>query len=201
MNGHEKRKLRKMSEIKAVTYELCNQYGTQKVSVDEVAERANVSKATIYKYFGSKEDLIESVVSDIYENIILNTSSMIEKDGDFLEKLNHIIMAKVSSLDMMKGDFLKEVFSKNNSAVSKMFNEKLKDLMYGFYQQGKEQGYIDEGISNDILYAFSEAFNAGFQAVFDTDIINTKDSEAMSQLINLYFHGFIKQKNNRYKVR
>ncbi len=197
MDGHEKRKLRKMSEIKAMTFELCNQYGTQKVSVDEVAERANVSKSTIYKYFGSKEELIENVVSDIYEKIILDTSTMIAKDEDFLEKLRQIIIAKLSSIDVMKGDFLNEVFSKKNSAISKKFNEKLKELMFTFFDQGKEQGYIDTSVSNNILYSYSEVFNAGFQALFNTDIISINDPEAMSQLINLYFYGIVKQEKQQ----
>lgn len=197
MNGHEKRKLRKMAEIKAMTFELCNQYGTQKVSVDEVAEQAKVSKTTIYKYFGSKEELIESVVSDIYEKIILDTSTMIAKNGDFLEKLNQIMIAKLSSIDVLKGDFLNEVFSKNNSAISKKFNEKLKELMFTFFDQGKEQGYIDASVSNNILYSYSEIFNAGFQALFNTEIININNPEAMSQLINLYFYGIVKQEKQQ----
>ncbi len=47
-------------------------YGFDKISMDEVAAKAHISKATLYKYFRSKED----IVSHIVHNVIANMDSM-----------------------------------------------------------------------------------------------------------------------------
>lgn len=191
MNGHEKRKLKKMNEIKRTTFELCNHYGIQKVSVDEIAEQANVSKATIYKYFGSKEELIDDVVSDIYGRILNETKEMVGSDTDFLDKLGAIVRSKVQSFAIMQGDFLNEIFSYSNNPIAVKFHQDLKDLMYTFYDQGKEQGYIKKSIDNSVLYHYSELFNEGFQSLYASGRIDTSDREAIGQMIDLYFHGLI----------
>lgn len=190
MNGHEKRRLKKMNEIKKTTFALCNQYGAQKISVDEIAEKANVSKATIYKYFGSKEELIEQVISDVYDKMILDTGAMIAQEGDFLEKLHQIMQTKLSSFAMMQGDFLQEIITPSDSPIARRFHDQIKELMYTFFDQGKAKGYIDPAVSNTVLYAYSEIFNTGFQSLAANHHIEVHP-DAMTQLIHLYFHGFI----------
>ncbi|MCD8159032.1 MAG: TetR/AcrR family transcriptional regulator [Clostridiales bacterium] len=40
-------------------------YGFEKISMDEVSARINISKATLYKYFKSKEDIVKHMVRNI----------------------------------------------------------------------------------------------------------------------------------------
>ena len=62
MNGFEKRAQEKKKEILQAAFDLMNtDIGTAGVTMDKVAENAQVSKATIFKYFGSKEGLIYEV--------------------------------------------------------------------------------------------------------------------------------------------
>jgi len=75
----------------------------QKVTIDEIAAAANVSKATIYKYFQSKEALIDTVVSDIYASILKQTS-------------------------VFKGDFLNALFSDTSSDPFLAFKREVKSL-------------------------------------------------------------------------
>jgi AcrR family transcriptional regulator len=46
-----------------------NQKGFQVVSMDTVAKDLKVSKKTIYKYFGSKEELLEAAVLNLFSQI------------------------------------------------------------------------------------------------------------------------------------
>jgi AcrR family transcriptional regulator len=52
-------------QIISVTRELLAEDGFQPFSVDEVARRADVARATVYYQFGSKGGLLEAVVEDI----------------------------------------------------------------------------------------------------------------------------------------
>ena len=42
--------------------ELFNDYGYKKVSMDEIAANANVTKKTVYTYYKDKETLLKTII-------------------------------------------------------------------------------------------------------------------------------------------
>lgn len=52
-----------------VSFTAFNLKGFQAVSMDEVARQLRISKKTIYKHFGSKEELLESALVDLFGKI------------------------------------------------------------------------------------------------------------------------------------
>ena len=49
----------KKEQIIAAARKLFTKYGYKKVSMDEIAREANVSKKTVYAYFKDKEELLK----------------------------------------------------------------------------------------------------------------------------------------------
>ncbi|PKM88790.1 MAG: hypothetical protein CVU87_06745 [Firmicutes bacterium HGW-Firmicutes-12] len=49
--------------------EIATQQGFYRVSMDELSARAGVSKRTIYRYFQSKEDIIEAVIDNFLSSV------------------------------------------------------------------------------------------------------------------------------------
>ena len=70
---------------------LFHKYGFKKVSMDEIARGAGVTKKTIYTYFSSKEDLLNYFIQEE----ILNMKNIVEeidsKNLDFFETVNQSI--------------------------------------------------------------------------------------------------------------
>lgn len=62
MEGLQKRKERTRDGILRVSLELFRDYGIKKVSIGDIARRADVSPVTIYNHFGSKEKLVRETV-------------------------------------------------------------------------------------------------------------------------------------------
>ena len=65
--------------IKRAAQELFRKFGYHKTSVNEIAKKAKIAKATIYKYFDSKEAvlhvlLMDYIKSSVDELIISNTT-------------------------------------------------------------------------------------------------------------------------------
>lgn len=61
MDGFEKRREQKKRNILEAALALFMEYGIQRVSITEIAKKANVSQVTIYTYFESKENLVRLV--------------------------------------------------------------------------------------------------------------------------------------------
>lgn len=54
----ERKKEQKRERLKQAAYDLFVERGFDDVTVDEIAERAEVSKSTLFRYFDTKEDLL-----------------------------------------------------------------------------------------------------------------------------------------------
>ena len=73
----------KEEQIINAARELFKNYGFKKVSMDEIARKAGVTKRTVYKYFTSKQDLLKFFINEE----IINMKKIIEdtekKNSDF----------------------------------------------------------------------------------------------------------------------
>lgn len=74
----------KKDQVIEAARELFHQFGFKKVSMDEIAAKAGVTKKTIYMYFSSKEELLKYFIQEE----ILNMEKLVEdieaKNLDFL---------------------------------------------------------------------------------------------------------------------
>jgi AcrR family transcriptional regulator len=193
MNGHTKRTQRIIDRIKESTLRLFTTYGVEKVSMDEIARKANVSKVTIYKYFQSKEELHREVINLWGDKVFTATEEIINSDMDFLEKLKLIMMAQVDKPQMASNNYLFELLEKDAYAAG-IINERLKKIIFRFFEEGKRQRYIDENIPFELLYLHSEIYRAGYKAkLAEVDAIVT-DRKAGEQMNDLYFFGIIRRK-------
>ena len=197
MNGHERRKEQKKEIIKNTAMELFDKYGVKRVSMDEIAKEAQVSKVTIYKYFQSKEDLFKDLIISEYENSVTEAETIINTEKDFLEKLYQIISLKKSSRSLIGGEYAKTIINSDNDIgdlINSNFNKRFKDLFNALFDQGKREHYIDQQIPNEMISLYIEIFKSGLAANAEKlkGIIHNK--EQYEQLIDLYFFGLIKKR-------
>ena len=65
ISRHERNKARTRKAIISMAQECFGALGVDGVTMNEVADRAEVSRATLFKYFSSKSDLVEAVASQM----------------------------------------------------------------------------------------------------------------------------------------
>jgi AcrR family transcriptional regulator len=197
MNGHDRRRQRIIDRIKKSALELFTSYGADKVSMDEIAARAAVSKVTIYKYFHKKEELYREVVDLYVDEILAATEKVLDSDLDFTEKLKFTLVAKVNSPKVADSQALFELsdkFGQTAEGGQGSLNHRIRDLMYRFYEQGKKEGYIEQDVPFDLLYLYTQIFDAGFKAKsIDLEPIRA-DPQAFDQLLHLYYFGVFRRK-------
>ncbi len=196
MDKRKHRTQTKMEAIKRVALELFAVHGVDRVSMDEIAAKANVSKVTIYKYFGSKEDLYAEVVNLFIDETLAATEEVFNSDLDFLEKLKLVLRAPVNTSPLVSWAYLQQVWEKDSQFAGKLnesLQQKVKAQMYRFFEEGKRKGYIEESLSFDLLYLYSEIFRAGLNAKsIDLESVLV-DKDTLEKLVNLYFFGIVKR--------
>lgn len=77
----------KRREIVATAWEVFRAKGFEGASMSDVADRLGGSKATLYRYYGSKEDLFAAALEDALKDQSDEAYQRLSREGDLRERL------------------------------------------------------------------------------------------------------------------
>jgi len=161
--------------IKRAAQDLFRKFGYHKTSVNEIAKRARIAKATIYKYFDSKEAVLHALLMDY---IRVNVDELVHSNITEIDEethLNNLIM-KTCRLsytvcnEFIGWDFIRE--SANSQEFLKNLSNELEDMLVSsFMQLGMRR---TENYSQRIRFLIkcskSIVFSFAFTSVSDSDV-------------------------------
>ena len=162
--------------IKKAAQDLFRKYGYNKTSVNEIAKKAKIAKATIYKYFESKELVLHAILMDYLKNSI---SELVHQGNQPLSKEEHlkILILKVSRLsytvcnEFIGWDFIRE--SVNAQEFLKNLSDELENLLYAEFMTIKDLNDSEtypERLRFLIKASKSIVFSFAFTSVSDGDV-------------------------------
>ncbi|WP_071394858.1 TetR/AcrR family transcriptional regulator [Bacillus tuaregi] len=161
MDGFEKRREQKKKDIVEAALALFMKFGIQKVSISEIAKKANVSQVTIYNYFESKDNLVRFVFKFYVDQEWKEQKKLLQSELPFNEKIKKIIFEKgVAVTQINEGffqDFMKD-YASGQSYVEEVYRKEALPLFLTLFEEGKQQGYIDSAISNESLLYYLQMF-------------------------------------------
>jgi len=161
--------------IKRAAQELFRKFGYHNTSINEIAKKAKIAKATIYKYFDSKEAVLHSLLMDY---IRVNVDELVHSnitETDEEAHLNNLIM-KTCRLsytvcnEFIGWDFIRE--SANSQEFLKNLSNELEDLLVSSFMQlgmRKTENYAQR-IRFLIKCSKSIVFSFAFTSVSDSDV-------------------------------
>lgn len=137
----------KKDQIIEVARKLFCTYGFQKVSMDQIAKEANVTKKTIYVYFKNKEDLFDYFVKEELTNMKNIVEKIEKKNLEFFDSVNKIIYQLLKyrkSKDFIKNITHEAELLKNPLIIKKLqvFDDQIQSYIKTKLQKAKENGYI-----------------------------------------------------------
>jgi AcrR family transcriptional regulator len=167
MNGFEKRKQKKIEDILLAAFALFREEGIDAVKITDIADRANVSKVSIYNYFGSKEALARQVMFDYMDKKALEFQALMGSDRSFVEKFDQLMLYEASTKDELT-DGTNEGLIDNKLILSPQFQvflhdyaeTRIKPLFMHFIEQGKLEGNIDATIDTESIVLYIQSINA-----------------------------------------
>lgn len=122
------------------------QSGFQQLTMEEIARTTDVSRATLYKYFSSKEEMVAGIVETLTGYIEeLREPSMDDEDESFGLSFQLIFEQSLSSVGKMSELFLSELESVYPDLYEKlnMTIEKRNQRVLEFYSIGKKRGIFN----------------------------------------------------------
>jgi AcrR family transcriptional regulator len=162
--------------IEAAARDLFRRYGYHKTSVVEIAKRAKIAKATIYKYFESKEVLLHTILMDYIRNsvheLILNASEELNEEAylsDLILKTSRLSYTVCN--EFIGWEFIRE--SANSQEFLKVLSDDLEQLLIQSFHEAplfhNAQNYSGRlrfliKASKSIIFSFA------FTSVSDSDV-------------------------------
>ncbi len=152
----EREKERKRKEIIDVAEKLFFQEGFEETSMDEIAKKSEFSKRTVYKYFGSKEELFVEIALrgiELFQKVIVE-SAKDQKTG--FDKLR-AIADSIVNLKRINKNYAKVVFYFLTQSINKdkpaegiknckKLMLKIRELINQFMIEGINDGSIKKDI-------------------------------------------------------
>lgn len=167
-----------------VSRELFFKYGVKRVTVEEICEKADVSKMTFYKYFTDKMQLAISIRDEILEQGFSKYEEINCLDISYSEKIDLITQWRIDFFSNMTPEFIEEMLDIEDTV------KKMKVLYLRNINDAQEKGEIRKEISPELIWLVTEKLNelvkdGNWKEIF-TDYKNFQ-----KQLRTLYFYGLL----------
>jgi AcrR family transcriptional regulator len=162
--------------IKRAAQDLFRKFGYHKTSVNEIAKRAKIAKATIYKYFDSKEHVLHTLLMDyirvsVDDLILTNAPDMDEEAhlGNLIMKTCRLSYTVCN--EFIGWDFIRE--STNSQDFLKNLSNELEELLLASFSRitaiRKTDNYAQR-MRFLIKCSKSIVFSFAFTSVSDSDV-------------------------------
>jgi len=139
--------------------------GVKKTTMDELAEKANVSKVTIYKYFGDKDNMyfeIGSWILSIYTNMLFDISktslSVDAAMNEAISVLSDFIASNKLSLCLELASLNEALNEKYNT-----FKQRYMQLIMELIEEGKKKNIIKNTIDSFYIFSYIDMGISYFQ--------------------------------------
>ncbi|MEV7000013.1 TetR family transcriptional regulator [Streptomyces sp. NPDC093982] len=90
----ERKKIKTRTAIREATYALIKEQGYDATTIEQIAERAEVSPSTVFRYFPTKEDI---VLTDEYDPVLLDELRRRPADEPWMESLRYVMKLAIAA--------------------------------------------------------------------------------------------------------
>jgi len=184
---------KKYIQIVDRAWELFWKYGYNRVTVEEICEKAGVSKSTFYKHFKNKIDLTKTILDKVYDQSLEKYNMIMEQDIPFFEKVKQSILFKLNQTEDLSGEFFRELYATGNKELNEYWIKKINTvlkMLHDSYVEAQKKGHIRKDIKPEfIIYML----NKMMEMIKDENILKLYNSpqDLIMEHTNFFFYGIL----------
>jgi AcrR family transcriptional regulator len=166
---------RKINHLLDVAKSLFWKHGVRRVSVEEICEKAGVSKMTFYRHFENKVELARIIYNRVTDESILRFKAIITAENTSVsEKMEAMLRLKHEGTNEISREFLEDFYANPELGLADHVHQRSHEIwneMIGFFRDAQEKGLFRKDFKPEALF-----------------IINLKMSELLKdeKLLSLY---------------
>ncbi len=157
-NANPKRKDKYIKQLMPVFYE----YGLQALSMDDICQKLNVSKATLYNYFATKEEMVAAILNHVLSEIAGFESIISNIELSFLDRYFSSVQLLTKSVAGISNLFLNDLQKHFPDLWQKVrdFRDYAASVLERFYEEGKKANILSDYSTNILVLSDRLFFDA-----------------------------------------
>lgn len=191
-------KQEKIDSILNTAKKMFARYGLRKTSIEEMARVARVAKATIYNYFGNKDQVYLEVLRLEKNEIMDKVSSSVNQEALPVDKLIVFVKAKfrymrrATNILNLDREGIENLLPSAESIRNELFEREV-DIIHSILKDGVEKGVFH---INDFLLTARAIAHAlrGFELNWLVQESGEKVEHYLDQLMNILFYGLMPER-------
>ncbi len=170
--------------------DLFERYGIRRVSVEEVCREASCSKATFYKYFPNKSELVKHILRVMSEGAHRRVERYRQMDVPFREKAQLIVRDRIEATRRASDRFIEDLMAPDSELGP--FVEELIEANHrrfvAFLEDAQRRGDVRSDLAPELMVALLTNLN---QMVVDEELRDLAGgyAELTQRLVEFFFRG------------
>lgn len=167
--------------------------GFYKTTMDEISRELQISKKTIYKFFPSKENLVEEITNVMMNDAVCEIDGILESEGNVVTKFVNLLNHYNTNISKFSNRWYRDLQLHTPhiwEKMDKLREEKIIRVARRLLEQGKREKLI-EHYPSEIIVA---AFIATFRDVVNPDFILANKfsmAQALKYSFELLLNGIL----------
>jgi len=182
--------------ILAAAKDLFWKHGFRRVTVEEICEKAGISKMTFYRYFQNKIDLAKSVFNKTANDGYEQFRSILNENSSPDEKIGKILLLKFEGTHDISQEFLMDFYTDRDSGLKEYVQLKTNDVwqkIISDFKRAQETGVFRRDIKIELFIAISQKM---IELLDDQNILGlfSNPQEMIMESARLLMYGISPQK-------
>jgi TetR/AcrR family transcriptional regulator, repressor of fatR-cypB operon len=195
----EREKRARQQDILKAARELFTAKGFRDTTLDEIAQKAEFGKGTLYNYFSSKDEIFHAIIDQAIEDSITMARECAAEPGDarsrftsyarktmqFIREngeLLHVIFQELHGARKMEHTRLKDILDRSRTVTGTMGAVLRHDMDKGLLVQGDPARYVS--LLDDMVRGF-----ASKQVILQGGLSDEEIDHAADLIVSLLFDG------------
>lgn len=119
-----KLKSKKQLELLKIARELFWKHGFKRVSIEEICQKASVSKMTFYRFYSNKIELAKSVYDEEVEKGLQSFKAILAEDIAPAEQIRKILSMKLKGTNGVSQEFINDFYASPELGLKDYIEEK-----------------------------------------------------------------------------